>query len=187
MNMKLFVILFFCAATAFAYPEFQKFSQSHSKRTVNCGMCHVSPEGPDGLSFGQIGSLDSAQMEFLKDARRAMLPGVDVQNPILNLFGNKLVRTMGVRLLIEARKDPATIYFYMKDAGDLDGDGVSDAEEFLDGTNPVNPHHGDPVKLFLHNVRLYAFEIAMIFLATILGIFGLTNTLLGFASQPKKV
>lgn len=180
--VRMICLLAFAATMLQAYPEFQKFSQTHSGRTVNCGMCHASPEGPDGLSFGQVGSLDSVQMELLKDARRAQQPGMDVNNPVLNPFGNKLVRVMGVRLLVDAKKDPAMLHFYLKDAGDMDGDGVTDAQEFLDGTNPNNRYHGDPLALFLTNVQHHLFEIVMIFMATGAGMFGLSNLLMAFAA-----
>ena len=181
-SIGVFIVL---TTVATAYPEFQKFSQTHSGRTVNCGMCHTSPEGPDGLSFGQIGKLDSLQMEQLKEARRALLPGTEFTNPILNPFGNKILKVMGVRLLLEARKDPAILYYYLKDAGDLDGDGVIDAQEILDGTDATNRYHGDPLTLFYTNIRLYYFEIVMILLATVAGMFGLSNFLLGFARLEK--
>ncbi len=186
MTPRIIFILLLFVSVVHAYPEFQKFSQSHSGRTVNCGMCHSSPEGPDGLSFGQIGSLDSLQMERLKEARRAQRPGMDVDNPLLNPFGNKLVKTMGVRLLVEAKKDPAMIHFYLNDASDMDGDGISDAQEYLDGTNPNNRHHGDPLVLFSTNIRHHLFEIVMIVVATAAGMFGFSNLLLAFAAGGKK-
>ena len=171
------------SSTMQAYPELQKFSQTHSRRTVNCAMCHVNSDGPDGLAFGQVGGLDSVQMEQLKEARRAQQPGMSVNSPILNAFGNKLVSTLGVRRLVEIKKDPASLYFYMKDAGDLDNDGIIDAEEYLDGTDPNNRHHGDPWKLFRNNLVTYLFEIVMILLATLSGIYGLTNILHSFAIE----
>ncbi len=183
---RMIIALVFAVTALQAYPEFQKFSQTHSRRTVNCGMCHASPEGPDGLSFGQVGSLDSVQMDLLKEARRAQRPGMEVSNPILNPFGNKLVQVMGVRLLVDAKKDPAMLHYYLKDAGDMDGDGVTDAQEFLDGTNPNNRHHGDPLALLLTNVQHHFFEIVMILLATAAGMFGLSNLLLAFAAGGKK-
>ncbi len=185
MGKFIILLMTLSTTTLLAYPEFQKFSSLHSRRTVNCGMCHASVDGPDGVGFGQIGSLDTMQMELLKEARRAQRPGMEVNNPILNPFGNKMVSAMGVRLLIDAKKDPAIIYFYMKDAGDLDGDGIIDAEEYLDGTNPNNKHHGDPWKLFFVNIVKNGFEIVMILLATIAGIYGLTNLLLSFAAPSK--
>lgn len=178
-------ILFGVAALAgrgaHAYPEFQRYSQQVSGRFVNCAMCHVHPDGPIGLKPGQIGKLTPAELGQLNSARGAFLPGQDVMNPILNEFGNALLKKLGKKRILELRLQPdqlADAYGY---ESDIDGDGVPDAHEFLQGTDPVDPQNGAPWALFTHNLRRYAFpHLFLLVTATALGLFGMNNLLKWF-------
>ncbi len=162
-----------------AYPEFQKFSQTNSGRTVNCAMCHTHPDGPNGGAFGQIGSLTPAQMEKLNQARSAFEPGKQVESPILNAFGNHIIKTVGKTRFLEYRSRPAELANALGTTSDLDGDGVADSREYLEGTHPLNSMNGNPRLLFMHNFVRYRLHVGLIFIATIITIYGLANILKG--------
>ena len=161
-------------AASFAYPEFQQYVQQNSGRNVNCSMCHSHPDGPDGVKAGQIGSLKPEALQRLNQARGAFDPGQQVDSPILNEFGNHIVEQMGRTQFIALRQHPEQLTPVLG-TSDLDGDGVTDADEYVAGTHPLDPRHGPPMRLFVNNLRAQAFHIVMIFLATILGLFGLNN------------
>lgn len=167
------------AAVAPAYPEFQKWSQDNSGRYVNCAMCHAHPDGPEGTKPGQIGSLAPAQLESLNLARRAFEPGADAQSPILNKFGNDILRQLGRREVIALRLDPAALATKLTKSADIDGDGIPDEREYREGTDPLDVQSGNPWELFKVNFARQKFHIAMIVLATAFGLFGLGNLMAG--------
>lgn len=165
------------AARAHAHPEFQAYVQQNAPRNVDCAMCHAHPDGPEGPKPGQIGSLTPDEIAQLQKARAAFEPGQVVHNPLLNEFGNRLVETLGKRKLLELRQHPEQLPEAYGRTSDIDDDGIPDADEFLAGTHPVDPNHGDPWRLFVTNLRRNAFHIVMIVLATAAGLYGLNNLL----------
>ena len=167
------------AAPASAYPEFQKFSQQNSGRTTNCAMCHTHPDGPDGAAHGQIGSLKPDELARLNRARAAFEPGQEVDSPILNAFGDRIVGHVGKTRLLQLRSQPGDLAAALDPASDLDGDGVADASEYAGGTHPLKRTSGDPWRLFATNFVRYRFHILMLTIATALGVFGLANLLRG--------
>ena len=163
---------------AYAYPEFQRYSQQVSGRFVNCAMCHVHPDGPMGLKPGQIGKLSPEELNQLNRARGAFEPGQDVSNPILNDFGNALLKKLGKKKILELRLQPEQLADAYGYDSDIDGDGIADAREFLQGTHPADPEQGNPWALFTHNLQRYAFpHLFLLIVATALGLFGLNNLL----------
>jgi hypothetical protein len=168
-----------CVVTADAYPEFQKFVQGRSGRAVNCAMCHVNSDGPDGAGFGQIGSLTPEDLDRLNRARAAFEPGHEVASPILNRFGNHVMSTVGKTRFLQLRSRPEELAAALDAASDLDGDGISDAREYLEGTHPLKETDGNPWSLFVNNLARYRFHVVMIVIATVLTIYGLANLLRG--------
>lgn len=191
--MKLIVrtVLFFVAvvlitpAISNAYPEFQTFSEKHSARTTNCAICHTNPAGPSGKEEGQIAGLTAADMEKLNRARGAMEPGTDVESPILNSFGNKILQTLGRKKFIELKENPAALASALGTKSDLDGDGIADGEEFLDGTDPLNQSHGDPWKLFWINADRAKVQIGMAIVSIVLLDYGFMQIIHGLAAVQK--
>jgi hypothetical protein len=169
------------ALQGWAYPEFQTYVQENSGRNVNCALCHAHGDGPEGLKPGQIGSLSAAELLQLNKARAAFEPGEEVDSPILNEFGNHIVATLGKKEFLLLRQDPAKLPEALGNEHDIDEDGIPDSEEYVSGTHPVEPQHGDPWRLFAINLRRRAFHVVMIILATVLGLYGLNNLLHGFA------
>lgn len=165
---------------ASAHHEFQTFVQARSGRPVNCALCHANADGPEGTGTGQIGALTEAQRERLNRARAAFEPSPVVDSPILNEFGNLLVARLGKRRILELRSKPELIAEELGYASDLDGDGIPDAQEYLDGTLPLSRHHGDPARLFWSALRTHAFQIGMLFAATAVTLYGLIAVLRGF-------
>lgn len=168
-------------AGANAYPEFQAQITKSSGRPVNCALCHANPDGPDGTSYGQIGRLNPEEMERLNRARKAIEPGVEVKSPILNEFGNYLVRSLGMRRLLELKLNPAALPDAIDPKNDMDRDGIPDAEELRDGTHPLKKEDGRPWLLFTHNVRQNLWTIFLAAVATASGLYGLAQLLQGFA------
>ncbi len=166
------------AAPAAAYPEFEAFVERHSGRFVDCAMCHVNPDGPEGVKPGQIRSLDAAELERLNRARAAFEPGQGVDSPILNDFGDEIIERLGKRRFLAIRaSDPAELAAALGDDSDLDGDGIPDATEYLEGTDPLDAQSGAPRRLFVHNLARSWFHIVMIVLATGCGVYGLRHLL----------
>jgi len=171
------------ASPARAYPEFEAWIEQHSGRFVNCAFCHTNPDGPEGTKPGQIRSLDAAELERLNRARAAFEPGQDVDSPILNAFGNHIIQALGKRRFLEIRaQDPGQLADALGYQSDLDGDGIPDATEYLEGTHPLDPRHGAPLRLLRHNLADHWLDILMIALATLFGLYGL-NHLLEWAAR----
>jgi hypothetical protein len=168
--------------TGDAHPEFQRWIQQHSGRSVDCALCHAHPDGPEGTRAGQIGSLDADELQRLFRARGAFAPGQDVDSPILNAFGNHIIRTLGKKRFLELRTHPEELPDALGFTSDMDHDGVPDARELQQGTHPLNPRSGSPGRLFLRNLRRFAFQETMIFLATAFGLFGLNHLLRGLTA-----
>ena len=183
MNLRTFVVCMMgllVAAPAFAYPEFQTFVEAQSSRNVNCALCHAHADGPEGLKPGQIGSLSPLQLEKLNKARGAFEPGQEVESPILNPFGNHIIEALGKQRFLQIRQDPGSLVSALGRGSDLDRDGIPDVDEYLAGTLPTDPNHGDPWTLFRVNLARRWFHILMIFLATGAGLYGLSNFIQGF-------
>jgi hypothetical protein len=158
-----------------AYPEFQAYAEKHSGRTTNCAMCHVNANGPSGEQEGQIGSLTPQELERLNQARSALEPGQEVDSPILNSFGNYIMKSVGKKKVLEARTRPELLVEALGNTHDLDGDGISDAQEFQDGTDALNKFHGDPARLFVNNLSKYVFDVILAVIAVAVLVFGLAN------------
>ena len=105
---------------------------------------------------------NTQQLDALNRARAAFEPGQEVKSPILNEFGNEMVRQLGKTRSLELLQDPGALATALEPASDIDGDGVPDYEEYLAGTLPTDPHHGPPWRLFAINLRRNIFHIAMI-------------------------
>lgn len=174
-------VLFWVFSVSFAYPDYQQFIKKHSGRAVDCAFCHANPNGPEGTGPGQIGSLTPEEFDRLNYARGAFDPGRNVDSPILNAFGNRLIRELGKRKFLEIKAHPEELVRALDPKVDLDGDGIPDAREFLDGTHPLKDTDGAPLKLFRANFQKNKVDIFLLFLATVFGLYGLNNLLKGFA------
>ena len=181
MQVTLALSMAWFAMSAEAYPEFQAWVDAQTERNVNCAMCHAHGDGPDGVKPGQIGSFDAEQLDALNEARQAFDPGQDIDSPILNAFGNRIVEKLGRTGFIEMRQRPGAFPEAYGFESDIDGDGIPDAREYIDGTLPTNAHHGAPMALFLHNVRANWGHLVLLAAATLLGLFGINNLLVWFA------
>lgn len=168
---------------ALAYPEFEVWVEEHSGRYVNCALCHSHPDGPEGVKPGQIRSLDREALERLNRARSAFEPGQEVDSPILNDFGDHIMEELGKRRFLEIRTtNPGELADALGYESDLDGDGIPDAIEYREGTHPLDARHGAPWRLLGRNLARHWFDILMIALATVFGLYGL-NHLLEWASR----
>jgi len=166
------------APSAAAYPEMEAWVEAHSGRSVDCAMCHTHPDGPEGVKPGQIRSLDAAELARLNQARAAFEPGAGVDSPILNDFGDRILNQLGKRRFLEIRAtDPGLLVEALGGEGDLDGDGIADATEYAEGTDPLDPQHGAPLRLLRHNLARYWFDLLMLVLATACGLYGLNHLL----------
>jgi hypothetical protein len=144
-------------------------------------MCHRNHDGPVGLRRGQIGSLTAEEKVLYDQEQDAFDPGQDVDSPILNEFGDHIVKTLGRLQIIELAKEPEKLAAALGFESDLDHDGIPDAQEFLDGTNPLDPQSGAPWKLLGLNLKRSSFHILMTLLVTVFGVYGLNHLLKGFA------
>lgn len=174
------ICAFTMGPSAWGYPEFQQYVQKTSGRHVNCAMCHVHPDGPEGLKPGQIGSLTQPELDELGRARAAFDPGQNVDNPILNPFGDSIIKKIGKTTFLQIRLHPDELPAAIGNDSDLDHDGVPDSAEFMAGTDPLDEGSGPPMQLFLHNLRTQAFNLTMLVVATALGVYGLNALLRGF-------
>lgn len=167
-----------------AYPQFQTFAEKHSHKVSDCSMCHANSSGPTGDEPGQVGGLTAQELERLSKARAAMEPGQDVDNPILNEFGNRIIKTLGRKKFLELIATPEGLAPALGTKSDLDGDGIPDATEYLDGTDPLNKSHGEPLRLFLTNLNRYKVYIVLLILACGLLNWGLSSLIGWFSSRP---
>ncbi|PKN57366.1 MAG: hypothetical protein CVU56_11225 [Deltaproteobacteria bacterium HGW-Deltaproteobacteria-14] len=177
-------LLLLAVETAHAYPEFEQAIEKNAGRTIDCAFCHINPDGPEGTKVGQIGSLSPAEFQALNRARTAFEPGAQVESPILNAFGNHLVTVYGKKKIVALRADPLALAAGLGDS-DLDGDGVSDAQELLDGTHPLMSHHGNPWRLLGVNLQRAWFELIMLVLATLFGVYGISHLIRWFGHEAR--
>ncbi len=168
------------ASRAGAYPEFQAWVDGQTPRNVNCALCHAHGDGPDGVKPGQIGSLSPEQLAALNEARQAFEPGQQVDSPILNEFGDRMVEKLGRTGIIQLRQRPGDLPQAYGFESDLDGDGIPDAREYIEGTLATNAHHGDPWLLLRHNLKTNWWHLVLIAIATLLGLYGINNLLAWF-------
>lgn len=188
--MKLFIsvalMVFIYINPALAHPEFQRYSKKVSGRSVNCAMCHMHSDGPEGLKPGQIGSLNQEELNTLGLARQALKPNSGFKSPVLNEFGNSILDQLGKDKILEIKQKPEILPEALSKTSDLDGDGIPDVEEFRDGTNPLNSLDGLPWKLFKINFIRNWFHILMLILATGFGLYGLQNALIWLSIKANK-
>lgn len=175
----LLVIAGLWPAAALSMPPYQEYSEQHSGRTTNCAMCHVNDMGPTGEGVGQLGSMTPAQLAQIRKAEAAMQPGSDIDNPLLNKFGNEIVHKIGMAKFLELTTDPGKLPEAIGYDSDLDGDGIPDAQEYLDGTNPLDKNQGDPKKLFFINLNRCKFDIILAAIAVFCLEYGLRHFLRG--------
>ena len=170
----LIILIFLCMNTfnVYAFNEFQTYIELKSKKQLNCAYCHNHVNGPNGNEDEQLGSLSEEQKQLT--AYNQFLQGNKelVNSPILNEFGNYLVKKLGYEKIINAQNDPSLLVNELKDS-DLDHDGISDAQELLDGTLPNDSLDGKPLKLFLNNIRKKLVEICFQVIAIVLLIISL--------------
>jgi hypothetical protein len=173
------------ASPAVAYPEFQVWIKSNSGRGVDCAFCHVSGDGPDGSKPGQIEALSPAELDALGRARAAFEPGAGVDSPILGDFGDEILNRLGRTKIESLRNDPASLPDLLEPASDLDQDGIPDAVEMRDGTHPLDPNHGAPLRLLRNNLEKHALTLVLTLLATLSGLYGLHHLLGAFWSAER--
>ncbi|MBI3590053.1 MAG: hypothetical protein HY094_01585 [Candidatus Melainabacteria bacterium] len=178
LENKLFLVIALLLAMTlqpsqvFAFNEFQAFIELKSKKQLNCAYCHTNANGPNGNDSGQLGSLSedekqlTAYNQFLNSNKEL------VDSPILNEFGNYLVKKLGYEKITNAQSDLELLVNELKDS-DLDHDGISDAEELLDGTLPNDSLDGNPLKLFINNFKKQWIEICFQVVAILLLIISL--------------
>jgi len=180
------ILVFMYCSSVFAHPEFQRYSKEVSGRSINCAMCHMHSDGPVGLKPGQIGSLNQDELNALGLARQAFKPGSGAKSPILNEFGNVIVEQLGKEKILMIKQRPELLVESLSKTSDLDSDGITDVEEFKDGTHPLNSLDGHPWKLFKNNLLKNWFHILMLGLATGCGLYGLYNALLWLAMKARR-
>ncbi len=191
LNQRYLSALYFSALLSLfqlpmhAYPEFQSFIEQKSGRSVDCAVCHSNSNGPVGSNHGQIASLSPKDLEALNSARMALEPGMlKKDNPVLNRLGNSIMKKLGKKKLLEYRKEPEKLADALKDS-DLDQDGISDGQEYLDGSDPLNKMHGDPWKLFCVNLDRNKTHLLLAALACFLLDWGFVKLIRGFALTSK--
>ncbi len=176
MRVLATAIVLLLATPAGAHPEFEAWIEQRSGAWVDCAMCHTHPEGPEGVKPGQIRSLGPDELDALNRARSAFEPGAGVDSPILNDFGDRMLDELGKTEILRLRhEDPGQVAEALGAEGDLDGDGIADAREYLDGTHPLDAHSGEPLALARQRLRDRTFDLLMIVLATLAGVWGLNR------------
>jgi hypothetical protein len=161
------------AGSVQAYPEFQQHIVKATGRAINCALCHMHSDGPEGTAPGQIGKLTAAEQAELGRARAAFAPGGNVKSPILNGFGNHLINSLGKQQVLELRLTPAELANKLPPDSDLDQDGIADAAELRAGTHPLLKSDGQPWLLFKANFADNLGQIMLMLTATVLGLWGL--------------
>lgn len=162
-KMRFGITLSVCAAMliqpyVYAFREFQKFIEDNSNKQINCIYCHIHPNGPEGHEKGQLGSLSNKAKSLTIYNQYLEGQSNYARSPILNKFGNHLASKLSYDLLIDAQDDPKLLIEPLKQS-DLDKDGISDADELLDGTLPYDRLDGAPHKLFAKNIKIYWSDI----------------------------
>lgn len=186
LGLTLSLLVLFCGSAALAYPEYQSFVEKHSHKSVDCAMCHLNSNGPIGKEPGQIGSLSPKQFEALNAARVAIDPEMlKADSPILNRFGNSIIKTIGKKKFVQFRNDPEKLAEALGKKSDLDEDGIPDSVEYLDGTDPLNKFHGEPWKLFCVNLDRYKYHLALAALAVFFLDWGFAHLIKGFHLSSK--
>src|SRR6185295_19085436 len=94
-------------------------------------------------------------------------------------FVNHVIGTIGKTRFLELRNRPEELAAALGATSDLDGDGIPDSREYLEGTHPLKKTDGNPWLLFVNNLNRYRFHVFMIVIATALTIYGLANLLRG--------
>lgn len=180
----LLLLLLVAAQPASGYPEFEVWIEKNSGKFVDCAMCHSHAEGPEGVKAGQIRGLSAEELERLNEARSAFEPGVLIDNPVLNPFGDRIVEKLGKKKFLEIRTTgpEELVELYGMDS-ELDGDGLPDMREYMEGTSPVDSRSGNPASLFAVNLQRHWFDILMTILATLAGLYGLNQILRWFEHQ----
>jgi hypothetical protein len=181
-GVGLALALFSAAASTYAYPEFQQHIVRTARRPVNCALCHTHSDGPEGAAPGQIGHLTAAEQAELVRARGAFEPGQKANSPILNGFGNHIVNSLGKKRFLELRLAPDQLAEALPKDSDLDGDGISDAQEYAAGTHPLIESDGRPWLLFRANLAHHSRQILLTLAATVVGLWGLGHLLRSFAA-----
>lgn len=171
------------ANAAFAYSEFYEYIRKTSGREINCAICHIHGEGPDGSEIGQTGFLKKDELEKLSVARAALEPGQIVNNPTLNEFGNELIHILGKRKLTDLVAHPEDLPKEIGYELDIDKDGIPDATEYLDGTLPTSKESGDPWKLFLVNIKKNAKQLLIGLLCVCFFLYGFIQLLRGIYNE----
>ncbi len=169
----------------YAYPEFYEYSRKVSGRNINCALCHAHGDGPEGFEEGQIKSLNKEEMEKLMRARSAFQPGVKVKSPILNAFGNYIIYKVGKKTFLELKSHPEDLPKELGFKSDLDKDGISDTQEYVDGTLAISKEDGDPKKLFIANLKKNIKHIVLAILSVSLMFFGFVALLKGIHLKTK--
>lgn len=182
----LFAVILSGPAEVQAYPQFQEFVEKRSKQPVNCAMCHANGNGPDGQKPGQTGGLNEEETKRLEQARTAFEKGVEVESPILNQFGNEIVRSLGRKKVIALIREPEKLYDELPPGSDIDGDGVPDRDEYLDGTDPTNKFHASPLKLLFINLNQFKMHVALAALAIFSINLGLGHLIKGISLLSRK-
>jgi hypothetical protein len=180
-SLIILLALVVAAPALHANPEFHRFIVKNSGRSIDCAFCHVNRDGPEGTGPGQIGHLTPAELEKLGRARAALAPNMKPESPILNVFGNHIINSIGKQKFAELRLAPEQLARALPKDSDLDHDGIPDAQEYLDGTHPLMKGDGRPWLLFRNNFRANLAQILLAFGATVIGLFGLRHLLNGFA------
>jgi hypothetical protein len=184
-TLPVLALTLFAVQPVQCFPQYQAFVEKNSGRSVNCAMCHRNDDGPIGTGLGQIGSLSKDDLIQINKARISFEPGSTVNNPILNKFGNEIIHKIGMKKFLELLPDPGKLPQALGNKSDLDDDGIADAQEYLDGTDPLNKYHGDPLKLFFINLNRSKFQILLTTVAVLLLGYGLTHLLMGFSQLTK--
>ena len=153
-----FLVIFFIPLNAFAFSEFQTFIEQKSKKQLNCAYCHNHVNGPSGKDIGQLDLLTEEEKQLTAYNQFLSANKEYKDSPILNEFGNYLVRKLGYEEIVNAQNDPSLLVAKLNNS-DFDQDGISDSEELLDGTLSNDPLDGNPFKLFLNNLKKKLVEI----------------------------
>lgn len=172
LSILLICCIIFINPSAIAFNDFQVYIEQKSKKQLNCAYCHKNPSGPEGNEPGQRDSLSEEQKQLTAYNQFLNTNKESVNSPILNKFGNYLVKNLGYESIVSAQNDPNTIVEKLKNS-DLDQDGIKDSQELLDGTLPGDPLDGNPFKLFTSNLKRHSIEICFQAITILLLMFSL--------------